>query len=138
VNPARDGEKNPLYNVALLWQEFPGGASFRAPGLEVTPVRVPSQAALLDLRFEVEQEGSDWLLKADYNAELFEPESVTAFMSLLLLELKILARAPETPLDAVASRESTERSWLGRLFHPFTAAMPVTCFDWCALLPALG
>jgi len=134
LNQQRNGQQNPIYNVALLWQEFPADFSFQAQGLQVSSLSVTPQTALLDLRFEVERDGCEWVLKAEYNASLFEPETIVQLMSLLRAELQLLVRAPETSLDAFPSRESNERSWLDRVLHPFTASVPVTCFDWCAAI----
>ena len=45
VNPERRLNRNPLYNVALLLQNFPT-EMFRSPTLQVSPIPVELHAAL--------------------------------------------------------------------------------------------
>ena len=50
VNPERRLNRNPLYNVALLLQNFPTEI-FRSTTLQAEPVNVEMRTPLLDLRF---------------------------------------------------------------------------------------
>ena len=56
VNPQRRLNQNPLYNVALLLQNFPEQL-FNADNIAITPMSVDVEAAQLDLRFEAELNG---------------------------------------------------------------------------------
>ncbi len=56
INPERKRDQNPLYNVALLFQNFPPEL-FKAAQVESAPYAVALRAPLLDLRFEAEIDG---------------------------------------------------------------------------------
>jgi acyl carrier protein len=56
INPKRRTDQNPLYNVALLLQNFPARL-FQTPTLVSELVPVEPEAPLLDLRFEAEATG---------------------------------------------------------------------------------
>src|SRR5207237_7621773 len=58
VNPERRQNQNPLYNVALLLQNFPEQL-FKVENLKVLPMHIEVDAAQLDLRFEAEFNGQD-------------------------------------------------------------------------------
>ncbi|MGN6644204.1 MAG: HAD-IIIC family phosphatase, partial [Verrucomicrobiota bacterium] len=75
VNPERRRNQNPLYNVALLLQNFPTEL-FRGEGLEVTPLCVDLEAALLDLRFEAEWTADGLLFRCEYKTDLFEAATI--------------------------------------------------------------
>src|SRR5260370_4772039 len=71
INPERKLHQNPLYNVALLFQNFPR-QPFTSQGLRVSSVPVEMSAALLDLRFEAEQTPDGLSLSCEYRSQLFE------------------------------------------------------------------
>jgi amino acid adenylation domain-containing protein/FkbH-like protein len=69
VNPDRQLNQNPLYNVALLLQNFPDQL-FEHKDLEVTALHPDLEAAQLDLRFEAEFSGQKLALVCEYNTDL--------------------------------------------------------------------
>jgi amino acid adenylation domain-containing protein/FkbH-like protein len=75
INPERKLNQNPLYNVALLFQNF--SLEFFDDGpLRATPYPAFLDAALLDLRFEAEQNERGLSILCEYNAALFEPATI--------------------------------------------------------------
>jgi amino acid adenylation domain-containing protein/FkbH-like protein len=80
VNPERRLNRNPLYNVALLLQNFPT-EMFRSRTLQVSPLPIELHAALLDLRFEAEVTVRGLSLVCEYKTELFNAETITQLLS---------------------------------------------------------
>ncbi|HLX71795.1 MAG TPA: HAD-IIIC family phosphatase, partial [Verrucomicrobiae bacterium] len=79
VNPERRLNQNPLYNVALLLQNFPEQL-FRHKDLEVTSLHPDLEAAQLDLRFEAEFIGQKLTLVCEYKTDLFTAGTVEALL----------------------------------------------------------
>jgi amino acid adenylation domain-containing protein/FkbH-like protein len=80
VNPERRLNQNPLYNVALLLQNFPEQL-FKDKNLEVSPMLVDVEAAQLDLRFEAELNGQNLSLTCEYKTELFKRETIEQLLA---------------------------------------------------------
>jgi amino acid adenylation domain-containing protein/FkbH-like protein len=97
VNPQRRLNQNPLYNVALLLQDFPSNF-FPAKTLQATSMPVSLQAALLDLRFEIQAIPQGLSLKCEYKTELFEPATVQALLASWLKVMETLLRDSESHL----------------------------------------
>lgn len=97
VNPERRLNQNPLYNVALLVQNFPA-EPFQTKTLHATPVPVPMEAALLDLRFEAERTAEGFSVSCEYRKDLFAQETVEQLLSSLADSLKLLLTQPDAKL----------------------------------------
>jgi amino acid adenylation domain-containing protein/FkbH-like protein len=97
VNPERRLNQNPLYNVALLVQNFPV-EPFQTRTLRATMVPVPTGAALLDLRFEAERTRDSLSLSCEYRKELFAEQTSEYLLASLVDTLKVLLTQPDTKL----------------------------------------
>ena len=97
VNPQRRQDQNPLYNVALLLQNFPANL-FPSETLQAKPIPVSLEAALLDLRFEIESTPEGLSLICEYRTDLFEPATVQALLSSWRKVLEALLRNAESHL----------------------------------------
>jgi amino acid adenylation domain-containing protein/FkbH-like protein len=93
VNPERRANQNPLYNVALLLQNFPEKL-FQGRNLEVTPMPVDVEAAQLDLRFEAEFSGRNLSLSCEYKTDLFSPGTVEQLLASYRGVLEALLKNP--------------------------------------------
>ena len=71
VNPERAANVNPIYNVALLVQNYPAFA-FRDDQVEARFMPLDTKVAFLDLRFVVTESAGSIVLECEANAELFE------------------------------------------------------------------
>ncbi|PWU11731.1 MAG: hypothetical protein C5B50_22825 [Verrucomicrobia bacterium] len=98
VNPPRHPNRNPIYNVGLLLQNFPNEI-FRAENLQVSRIKVPVQDALLDLRFEAEGVEGDFSICCEYKSDLFEARTIEQLLACLGQVLETLVRRPQTPLS---------------------------------------
>jgi amino acid adenylation domain-containing protein/FkbH-like protein len=101
INPARKGDSNPLYNVALLWQNFPHDL-FHAEGLQSENVVVANSAALLDLRFEAEQEGPKLSLACEFRSGKFTREEISTMLEGLRGVLTSFTAAPQKTVAEIA------------------------------------
>ncbi len=97
VNPRRRQDQNPLYNVALLLQNFPANL-FETTHLRARTLPVASGAALLDLRFEVESAGAGLSLTCEYKTDLFEQVTIREVLASWQGTLEMLAGSPEKPV----------------------------------------
>ncbi|HSU54248.1 MAG TPA: HAD-IIIC family phosphatase, partial [Candidatus Dormibacteraeota bacterium] len=97
INPERKLNQNPLYNVALLFQNFPG-ASFSSDGVSCEAFPVDMEAALLDLRFEAEEKGETLSIACEYRTELFEAATIEQVMAAFRQTLELLTEKPQTAL----------------------------------------
>jgi amino acid adenylation domain-containing protein/FkbH-like protein len=130
VNPERQLNQNPLYNVALLVQNFPA-EPFHTETLRSSAVPVPMEDALLDLRFEAERTESGLSLSCEYRLELFSRETIEHLLGGIADSVRMLLTRPETTLreyplsealvqQRKASRASADRQVLA-LAATFTA-----------------
>jgi amino acid adenylation domain-containing protein/FkbH-like protein len=101
VNPERKGDQNPLYNVALLLQNFPSDM-FTGDQLDVVPLPVTVSAPLLDLRLEAEETPAGFVVRCEYKQDRFEPSTIEALMDSFELALTALVKEPATGLEKVA------------------------------------
>ncbi|MDB6019360.1 MAG: hypothetical protein JWR19_3849 [Pedosphaera sp.] len=95
VNPERRLAQNPIYNVALLLQNFPVGL-WQAEALEARLLPVDPQSALLDLRFIVEETAAGMTLACEYKTSLFEAGTITQLLAAFASTLKHLVEHPNT------------------------------------------
>ena len=107
VNPERKLNQNPLYNVALLLQNFPAEL-FHSNALEATRVPVSLDAALLDLRLEAEQTPQGFLVSCEYRKDLFLPATIEELLRSLVQVLTLLVRSPQTRLEHFTISPSLE------------------------------
>jgi FkbH-like protein len=94
MNVERRLNGNPLYNVALLFQNSPIG-QFHDDLLDAVPIPVNVQAALLDLRFEADETADGLSLLCEYKADLFEGTTIDGLLEQFATVLETLAQTPE-------------------------------------------
>ncbi len=107
INPERNLNRNPLYNVALLFQNFPLDFMLGGP-LSAEPFPALLDTALLDMRFEAEQTAQGFSLLCEYNTELFERATIERLMVAYGETLETLVRAPDTVFNGFAAVAATD------------------------------
>src|SRR5882762_6237638 len=68
INPERRENRNPLYNVALLLQDYSENY-FESNGIRSEAYPLSLETAMLDLRFEAVQTGSELVLNCEYRRD---------------------------------------------------------------------
>ena len=94
INPARKTSQNPLYNVALLLQNFPLDLQFDET-LEASPLPITTGASLLDMRFEVFTAADQLLIQCEYSTDLFEAETIQWLLEAYGALLQDLVERPD-------------------------------------------
>jgi amino acid adenylation domain-containing protein/FkbH-like protein len=130
INPERRLTQNPIYNVALLLQNFPS-AVFRSAGLKAEPVPVDLQEVVLDLRFVAEEKPQGLTFTCDYKTDLFERTTIERLLGAFRQSLETLMSQPargirafdpgqELIAQAVAARDRQDRQTIA-IAATFTA-----------------
>ena len=80
VNPDRAANVNPIYNVALLVQNYPAFA-FRGDQIEARFLPLDTNVAFLDLRFIATESAGNITLECEANADLFDASTVDLLLT---------------------------------------------------------
>src|SRR5581483_294988 len=75
INPRRALNVHPLYNVALLMQNFPA-VGFRGPSIEARFLELDTEVAFLDQRFVASETPNGIQLQCEYNVDLFDASTI--------------------------------------------------------------
>jgi pristinamycin I synthase 3 and 4 len=115
LHPERDTSRNPLFQVALLLQNFPM-PELRLPGLSVRAIGEGSATAKFDLQIFLEETPDALVALVEYSADLFDPATVNR----MLLQFQTLAEAAaadpglrlaQLPLLRGEERQQLLREW---------------------------
>ncbi|HTL18898.1 MAG TPA: HAD-IIIC family phosphatase, partial [Patescibacteria group bacterium] len=98
VNPQRRRDQNPLYNVAFLLQNFPPNL-FETHSLKAASLPVSTDAALLDLRFEIEERDKEFAVICEYKTDLFKEETIEQLLESWQSAIHALGTSPEKPVN---------------------------------------
>ncbi|HZR16253.1 MAG TPA: amino acid adenylation domain-containing protein [Verrucomicrobiae bacterium] len=120
ANPKRTLSRNPLFNVALLWHNYPA-ATFAAPGVKIKPIPLPARRPLLDLRFEAEAHGSEWSMMCEYDQALFNERTICQTLNMFQRAFELLVHQPQIALEDFNVEQPAQSprgflSWPRRLF----------------------
>jgi acyl carrier protein len=101
INPERTGSDNPLFNVALVLQNFPvialSGRFFQAEY-----VNFDAEVALLDLRFPAIETPDGLQLSCEYRSLLFSEKTIDALLQAYAEVLMAMASCPAQPVATIA------------------------------------
>ena len=120
AHPQRRHDQNPLYNVGLLLQNFPQNL-FQTETLQSTSMPVSLEEALLDLRFEIEQNGDGLALICEYKTDLFEPATVEHLLASWLQVNETLVSSPNKRIgefELVAQLPSNHKTEISDPIRP--------------------
>jgi amino acid adenylation domain-containing protein/FkbH-like protein len=104
VKPRRVLGQNPIFNVALLLQNYPRSISF-AEDLQGEPFPVNTASTVLDLRFVADEGARSMNLMCEFNADLFNPSTIDDLLSGYRLLMEQFVSAPESPISALVLPE---------------------------------
>jgi len=130
VNPSRKLNQNPLYNVGLLLQNYPGNV-FSADGLTGSMSNVRTDTALLDLRFIAQEIDSELVVYCEYDTGLFQAQTIEFLLESLRAVLQVLSANPSTPLNqfqlAPGLQRQIESAKAGKKSQTIAIAGTFTC-----------
>jgi amino acid adenylation domain-containing protein/FkbH-like protein len=108
VNPERSSNDNPLFNVALLLQNFPdiawSGRWFQAEHASFDP-----QFALIDLRFIITETPHGLQCDCEYSPDLFHDSTIQSLLNDYLSVMMQVAAAPEKLVEHIGISEVLRR-----------------------------
>jgi acyl carrier protein len=108
ISPERTRSDNPLFNVALVLQNFPV-IEFSGRNFQVEFVNFDIRVALLDLRFVALETGAGLQLGCEYKSALFSEETIDALLHGYAEVLRACATNPASPVDDIALPEPLVR-----------------------------
>ena len=131
LQPERDLSRTPLFQVFFNMVNVPG-SRIELPGLTMEPIQRSSELGEAESKFDItlyareREEGIE--LRAVYNADLFERDTVSAMLGHLRTLLEAIAADPGRRLSSLSLLTATERRRLsgwgasgeGRTASPFT------------------
>ncbi|MDJ0508251.1 MAG: HAD-IIIC family phosphatase [Crocosphaera sp.] len=97
LNPPRQLGYNPIYNVALLLQNFSSELPF-GPKLQAHLLPFSPPSSSLDLRFVVYESSDQLLVECEYNLDLFVPQTIEFLLEAYGSTLEQLVAKPEAKL----------------------------------------
>ncbi len=100
VKPQRSLSANPLYNVALLVQNYPE-MIFRSNRLEARLLQMDYGVAFLDLRFVAEETNGQLTIDCEYNEDLFDPGTIENLLEMYVLILERFVTSPQTRIQDI-------------------------------------
>jgi ABC-type multidrug transport system ATPase subunit len=109
VKVERRPGRNPLYNVALLFQNCPSVPQLGA-GLESSPIAVHVDAPLLDLRFEANETVEGIALTCEYKSDLFDARTIEHLLASFGAVLELLAQSPRTKIMEFELKAELQRT----------------------------
>jgi amino acid adenylation domain-containing protein/FkbH-like protein len=115
VAPSRASETNPIYNVALLLQNFPK-MKFTADPLQAEFVDLEVETALLDVRFVAAEQAEGLRVDCEYKTDLFERTTMQNLLEGLLGVLETLTLDPARQVaDFPIPQQLVQQSQAARL-----------------------
>jgi Condensation domain len=105
INPERTSNDNPLFNVALLLQNFPAIAR-KGRCFEAEHLNFDAEVALLDLRFIAMETGDGLEVTCEYKTQLFKDETIGLLLDSYSHVLQAMTSDPDQRVAAIALPDS--------------------------------
>ena len=119
LRPTRDLARTPLFQAMFAFQNTPGGmlrlgdVTLEAAPLDLGATQFDLTLTLADA--DDESGGGGWVGGLEYDADLFERETVARFGGHLLTLLEAAVDEPDTPVDRLPLLDADERARLAAL-----------------------
>ncbi|MBA2675316.1 non-ribosomal peptide synthetase, partial [Ramlibacter sp.] len=111
LNPQRSLSHSPLFQVMFALQNAPG-RKLEIPGLEVEMLTLQAQAARFDLTCSLAEDGDRLQGSLDYNADLFDKDTMVRLAGHYQVLLAGICDAPGTPVEDLPLLAPAERQQL--------------------------
>src|ERR1017187_6161210 len=125
ISPERTKNANPLFNVALMLQNFPLIA-FSGRNFQVEFVNFDIQVALLDLRFVALETRDGLQLSCEYKSLRFSEQTIDALLHGYASVLQDIATDAARPVSEVAVPEALVRQALAARKRDHVPAVAIT------------
>lgn len=111
LNPERDSSHNPLFQVAFVLQNAPGGA-LALSGLTAVPYEREHTTSKFDLTLAMAERGEELAVAIEYNTDLFERPTIERMLGHLGTLLAAAVADPECRLSRLPMLTSAEQELL--------------------------
>ncbi|MFG6459710.1 non-ribosomal peptide synthetase [Roseateles sp. BYS96W] len=109
--PARGGRSSPLFQVMLGYEKSgASGGALDLPGVEATALAVASHSAKFDLSFEVIDSGPRIAAVLEFNADLFDSDTIRGLGEQIVHTLATGLAAPDVPLAQLPRMPQAQRA----------------------------
>ncbi len=108
LHPVRDLSHHPIFQVMFVMQNIPS-QSLELPGLTIRGVNFRNEMANYDLTLQVQEGAEGYLAEMEYNADLFEAETIRRMLRHFINLLKGIIREPDLPVSRIPMLEEEER-----------------------------
>jgi amino acid adenylation domain-containing protein len=109
LRPARSTAHTPLFQVLFALQDLPVTAP-TLPGLQASALDIDDRDAKFDLALNLLQDGDGILAEWDYDADLFDADSIDAMASAYAVLLDAIVAAPDTRVGALPLLDAAGRA----------------------------
>jgi len=132
INPVRSLARHPLIQVALAWQNLPGHESARLElgDLQITQMPVQTHTARMDLTFSLAEGFTDAGElagiggTAEFRTDVFDGESIEAFIERLERVLAAMTADPSRRLSTIDVLDAREHGHLDELGNRAVLTQP--------------
>ncbi len=124
--PARTLSYTPLFQV-LFELHSGSGAGLSLPGLEVSPVRLATDAAKLDLSLALTERSGALSGGMQYDTDLFDPATIRRMLAHYQVLLRQIVAEPARTLQDLSLLTPEERNRVVAEWNATEAPSPITC-----------
>ncbi|MBQ4835994.1 non-ribosomal peptide synthetase [Pseudoalteromonas luteoviolacea] len=118
LKPNRSQSYTPLFQVMLVYQDFPSAVALELDGLTMTEIPISSATSKFDLTLFVQRERSGFNLRLEYNTTLFDENFIAQFTNHYKQLAIKLCSEPELKIGAVPLQTDHENKliaqWQGK------------------------
>jgi amino acid adenylation domain-containing protein len=127
LRPERSLDHSPLFQVMFTLQDF-ALDGFEFAGLAAEPLEIEIETARFDLTVEIfPRQGELWAY-FDYNADLYEPETIERIQQHYLTILNAVCADPNQKIASIPFLSASERRKLLVDWNQTAADIPAICF----------
>lgn len=127
MHAERSLEHSPLFQVMFILQNF-RLEDLDLAGLKTTPLEPEVEHARFDLTVEVFPRHGELCAYFDYNADLYEPDTITRIQQHYLALLQAVCADPGQKIASIALLSASERQQLIVDWNRTEAEIPAICF----------
>ncbi len=127
MHAERSLEQSPLFQVMFILQNFPL-QDLDLAGLKTTALEPEVEHARFDLTVEVFPRHGELCAYFDYNADLYEPETIARIQQHYLALLQAVCANPDRTIASIPLLSASERQQLIVNWNRTKAEIPAICF----------
>ncbi len=128
LNLERNLSDTPIFQVMFAFQEAPQ-KSYEMEGISISPLEMDSGSAKFDMTLSVVEDRSTIRAMWEYNTDLFDAATISAFIEHFQNLLKAISEQPEQKITRLALlSKQEERHLLYTLNHSISGKSAAGCF----------